>query len=72
MIEDGAPALDVRSGEQFAAGYVPGSINIALAGQFATWAGTIVGINARPVLIADTEEQVQEARIRLARRRHRR
>lgn len=67
LIEDGAPALDVRSGEQFAAGYVPGSINIALAGQFATWAGTIVGINARPVLIADTEEQVQEARIRLAR-----
>src|SRR5882762_3914754 len=26
LIEDGAPALDVRSGEQFAAGYVPGSI----------------------------------------------
>jgi hydroxyacylglutathione hydrolase len=67
LIEEGAPVLDIRSGEQFAAGYVPSSINIALSGQFATWAGTILGVAARPVLITDTEEQVQEARIRLSR-----
>jgi hydroxyacylglutathione hydrolase len=67
LLEEGTPALDVRPGEQFAAGYVPGSINIALSGQFATWAGTILGVSARPILIADTEEQVQEARTRLAR-----
>src|SRR5438309_1647188 len=36
LIEQGTVALDVRPGDQFAAGHVPGSINIALSGQFAT------------------------------------
>ena len=39
----------------------------ALSGQFATWAGTILGLSSRPVLIADTPEQLSEARLRLAR-----
>ena len=43
--------LDVRSGDEFAAGHVPGSINIALSGQFASWAGGILGIHANPVLM---------------------
>jgi rhodanese-related sulfurtransferase len=59
--------LDVRPADRFAAGYIPASINIALSGQFATWAGTILGVAARPILIADTEEQISEARVRLAR-----
>jgi len=59
--------LDVRPNEQFAAGHVPGSINIALSGQFATWAGTILGIASNPVLIAETDAQIDEARMRLAR-----
>ena len=67
MINDGAIALDVRSVEQFAAAHVPGSVNIALSGQFANWAGTILGLSSRPVLIADTPEQIEEARIRVAR-----
>jgi hydroxyacylglutathione hydrolase len=46
---------------------VSGSINIALSGQFASWAGTLLGLNARPVLVADTPEQYEEARLRLAR-----
>jgi hydroxyacylglutathione hydrolase len=60
-------ALDVRPNTDFAAAHVPGSVNIALSGQFASWAGTIMGLNARPVLIADTPEQYAEARMRLAR-----
>jgi rhodanese-related sulfurtransferase len=63
----GVMALDIRPGDQFAAGHVPGSINIALSGQFATWAGTILGLSSRPVLIADSPEQLAEARLRLAR-----
>ncbi len=59
--------LDVRSGEEFAAAHVPGSINIALSGQFASWAGGILGIHANPVLIAENDAQVEEARLRLAR-----
>jgi hydroxyacylglutathione hydrolase len=67
MLDEGMFALDVRPGDQFAQGHVPGSINIALSGQFASWAGTVLGLSARPVLIADSLEQVSEARLRLAR-----
>ena len=67
MLNESVTALDVRPGEQFAAGHVPGSINIALSGQFATWAGTLLGLSSRPVLIADSSDQLQEARMRLAR-----
>ena len=67
LVNEGVLALDVRPGEQFAAGHVPGSINIALSGQFASWAGTLLGLSARPVLIVDSPEQLAEARMRLAR-----
>ena len=67
MLEEGVIALDIRPGEQFAAGHVPGSVNIPLSGQFASWAGTILGLSSRPVLIADAPEQLSEARLRLAR-----
>ncbi len=67
MLRDGELALDVRSGDDFAAWHVPGSINIALSGQFASWAGTVLGLTAHPVLIADTDQQLEEARVRLAR-----
>src|SRR5580658_5097193 len=67
MLDDGELALDVRSGEDFAKAHVPGSVNIALSGQFASWTATVLGLSAHPVLIAASEEQVEEARIRLAR-----
>ncbi len=67
MLDEGVIALDIRPGEQFAAGHVPGSVNIPLSGQFASWAGTILGLSSRPVLIADAPEQLTEARLRLAR-----
>jgi hydroxyacylglutathione hydrolase len=67
MLETGEIALDVRPGEEFALGHVPGSVNIALSGQFATWAGTVLGLAAHPALIAGSQEQLSEARIRLAR-----
>jgi glyoxylase-like metal-dependent hydrolase (beta-lactamase superfamily II)/rhodanese-related sulfurtransferase len=67
LMDEGAPILDVRPGDRFAAGSIPGSINIALSGQFATWAGTILGLAARPILVADADEQLREARLRLAR-----
>jgi hydroxyacylglutathione hydrolase len=59
--------LDVRPGDEFAAGHVPGSINIALSGQFASWAGGILGIHSKPVLIGESDAQIEEARMRLAR-----
>ena len=66
-LEQGRIALDVRPTDDFAAGHVPGSINIALSGQFASWAGAMLGLSSQPVLIAATEDQISEARMRLAR-----
>jgi glyoxylase-like metal-dependent hydrolase (beta-lactamase superfamily II)/rhodanese-related sulfurtransferase len=67
LLLEGGMALDVRPGEDFAAGHMPGSVNIALSGQFASWAGALLGLDAQPVLIAESEEAVAEARMRLAR-----
>ena len=67
LLSQGELALDVRPGEDFAAGHVPGSVNIALSGQFASWAATVLGLTARPVLIAADQEELEEARLRLAR-----
>ncbi len=67
MLSAGEMALDVRPNDEFAAGHIPGSVNIALGGQFASWAGTVLGLTAHPVLIAATDAQLEEARLRLTR-----
>jgi hydroxyacylglutathione hydrolase len=67
LLEQNANLLDVRPGEEFAAEHVPGSISIALSGQFASWAGGILGIRSWPILIGDSDQQIEEARLRLAR-----
>ena len=67
LLEQDVFVLDVRTNADFEAAHVPGSVNIALSGQFASWAGIVMGLHARPVLVADTEEQYVEARLRLSR-----
>lgn len=67
LLNENANVLDVRPCDQFAAGHVPGSIGIALSGQFASWAGGILGIHSKPVLVAESDAQIEEARMRLAR-----
>ena len=67
LMREGVIALDVRPGDQFALAHVPGAINISLGGQFATWAGIVLGLSARPVLIASSPDELSEARMRLAR-----
>ena len=67
LLEKGGIVVDVRRTDDFAAAHVPGSINIPLDGQFASWAGTLIGLKSQPVLIADSPEQLSEARVRLAR-----
>lgn len=67
LLEEDVFALDVRPVGDFAAAHVPGSVNIALSGQFASWAASVLGLKARPVLIADMPQQYDEARVRLAR-----
>jgi hypothetical protein len=52
--------IDVRGSSEFGAGHVPNAINIALGGQFATWAGTLISTAASVAIAADTSEQVDE------------
>ena len=59
--------LDVRSADEYGAAHVPNSLNIGLGGQFASWAGALIETDAPVVLIADAEEKIDEAVMRLAR-----
>lgn len=65
--ESGAFILDVRTGAEFGAGHVPGAVNIGLGGQFASWAGSLIPLDAPIVVVANDMEGVAEARTRLAR-----
>ncbi len=63
----GAVLLDVRTAAEFGAGHVEGSLNIGLNGQFAIWAGSLIPLSAPIVIVAESEETVGEAAVRLAR-----
>jgi len=65
--KDGALVLDVREGVHFCAAHVPGSRHVGLGGQFAPWAGALLPVGSRLVLVADDLDAVHEARLRLAR-----
>ena len=65
--EQGHVLLDVRSAADFGAAHVPGSMNIGLGGQFAMWAGSLISLSSSIIVIADTQAQVDESVVRLAR-----
>ena len=66
-IPERAVLLDIRDTAAFARGHVPGSVNVALAGPFAPWAGAVIALGTPIVLVADGPEAVNEAAMRLAR-----
>jgi hydroxyacylglutathione hydrolase len=65
--QEGHLVLDVRAAGEFGAGHVPGALNIGLGGQFASWTGTLVAMKTPLILVAENEEKVDEAVMRLAR-----
>ncbi len=64
---EGAVVLDTRPAPQFGAGHVPRSLHIALSGQYASWAGTLIGLEKPIVLVAEDAKRLEESRLRLAR-----
>ncbi len=64
--KNGAQVLDVRNPDEFAGGHLRGSINIGLAGQYATWAGTLLD-RERPIVVIASPGREVEAAMRLAR-----
>jgi glyoxylase-like metal-dependent hydrolase (beta-lactamase superfamily II)/rhodanese-related sulfurtransferase len=67
LLDEGAIVLDTRPGTQFAAAHVPGSIHIALTGQYASWAARILGLGTALVIVGEDHEHVRESQMRLAR-----
>ena len=63
----GAVVLDVRDSNAYANGHIRGSLHIALSGQFASWAGTLIRPATSIILVAEDDEHLHEARIRLSR-----
>lgn len=64
---EGAVVLDTRPVIDFGAAHIPGSVHVALSGQFASWAARILGLDTRVILLADDSERAREAQVRLAR-----
>lgn len=63
----GAVALDTRTATLFGAGHLPGAVHISLRGEYASWAGTLLGLDTPLVLVVDDASQAEESRVRLAR-----
>jgi hydroxyacylglutathione hydrolase len=66
-MSEGAIALDTRPAMQFAVAHVPGSLHIALSGQYASWVARIVGLDKHIVLIGEDADHLRESQMRLAR-----
>ncbi|MGH9594425.1 MAG: MBL fold metallo-hydrolase, partial [Bryobacteraceae bacterium] len=63
----GAVVLDTRPAQQFGTGHIPGAVNIALSGQYASFAATLLGLDHDIVLVAEDEGSLEQSRLRLAR-----
>jgi rhodanese-related sulfurtransferase len=66
MAKSGAQILDVREGIDYAGAHLAGSINIALKGKYATWAGSMLNAKA-PIVVIGEDDQAEEAVMRLGR-----
>jgi len=63
----GAIVVDTRPAMEFAVAHVPGSIHIALTGQYASWAARILGLDTQLIIAGEDPDHVRESQLRLAR-----
>ncbi|MCI0750452.1 MAG: MBL fold metallo-hydrolase [Flammeovirgaceae bacterium] len=66
VLSKDAIILDTRVADNFEKGFIPGSVNIGLNGQFAVWVGTLIDIK-KPLLLVTEEGKEEETVLRLAR-----
>jgi glyoxylase-like metal-dependent hydrolase (beta-lactamase superfamily II) len=64
--KSGAQLLDVRDGIDFEGGHLRGTLNIALNGKYATWAGSMLS-HDKPIVVVAEEGGEEEAVMRLGR-----
>jgi hydroxyacylglutathione hydrolase len=63
----GALLIDARSPHEFAAGHIPGSVNVGLVGNFTLWAGALAPYDRDVVLILPADDRYDAARTDLRR-----
>jgi hydroxyacylglutathione hydrolase len=61
LLEKGAVVVDTRAHEEFAAGHVPGTLNIPLGKEFPTWCGWLIPYDRPVYLIVGGEAGAREA-----------
>jgi hydroxyacylglutathione hydrolase len=66
LMRAGAAMVDVRSTADFAAGHIPGTVNLPTGSSFATWAGSLLRYDQDIVLLADDPKRIAKARHGLA------
>jgi len=66
-VRGGVLLLDVRPSEVYGPEHIATSMNIGLDGQFASWAGTLIAFDRRVVIVTESDLQVDETVMRLAR-----
>jgi hydroxyacylglutathione hydrolase len=67
MEDDSVLLLDVRGAQVFCKGFVPGSVNIGLKGDFAPWVGTLITDMKQRIALVTELGQEEETITRLAR-----
>src|SRR5438477_463495 len=67
IVPGGPIILDTRPAMEFAVAHVPGSVHIALSGQYASWAARILGLDRRIILVGEDADHLRESQLRLAR-----
>jgi len=63
---DAVNVLDMRPRQRQATGLVPGSVGIEMATDFASWAGWLLPYNEPVAIVADADQDVDEAIVQLA------
>ena len=60
-LPDEAAVIDIRPRQSFADGHLPGSIGLEMSPQVAVWAGWLIPFNARVVIVAEPDQDIDEA-----------
>lgn len=68
LIDEMDPVIiDSRDAQLFGKGFVPGSYNIGIDGNFASWVGTLIPDIKQPILLVVDGDRIEEVVTRLAR-----
>jgi hydroxyacylglutathione hydrolase len=65
-LSENALVLDTRIADDFEKGFIAGSVNVGLNGNYAIWVGTLIDINTPLILVCDSGKE-EESILRLAR-----